>query len=52
MGVWIWFSVRDFLLITGGIFLIIADHQGWAAVLLFFFLIILIQSLKQGEIKK
>jgi hypothetical protein len=52
MAIFIWFTIRDILLILAGTFLIIADHQGWAALILLFFLIILIQSFRRPEENK
>lgn len=49
MGVFIWFIIRDSLLILAGVFLIITDHPGWAALLFTFYLLHVLQSFRNAE---
>ena len=41
-----WFMLRDSLLILSGVFLVVAEHQGWAALMFLLYLIILGNSFR------
>lgn len=52
MAIFIWFMVRDILLLCWGALLVLTDNPGWAALMFLFFLIILIQSFRKPEVTK
>jgi len=49
MAVFIWFMVRDTMLILSGMIFALNGNPGWAALMFLFFLIILIQSFRKPE---